>query len=319
MSRMKIGCILAMVILVFAGGIAYAVSNNQDKVKSETETKVIVPQSAPVLPPTSPVPTSVPTPTPPPPTPPPPTPPSLSSMPPEFFLDSDGDGFNDWFEANIAKTDPFIPNNRYIVLFLGEPKEPAEFPLRDNKIKEAEFFKQEGVPSENIFLLLYEDSTGPNLRKTIEKIAEKSTDNDIVFISLHAHSTPGGVKEIPYASINDWLNKVKAKVVIVHIIACGSESALPVLKDGPYPRIVFIWYGEFFSALGIGPVGKYSVEVDTKYGNSDGYVSLKEISSWHENDWKFVSPMALETGVGIPTMLDSSNISSKIYLTDYTP
>lgn len=285
------------VFLVLTLILVTLVSCSQPPVATPTETPTATetPEPTPEL---TPAPTETPKPTP------MPTP----------LPDSDGDGFNDWFEENVAGYDSSIPNNRYIILYLGMLRFEEELPLVGYTIRQAEFFEKEGVPAENITLLLQKEATGPNLQRAIEEIATKADKDDIVFISLHAHSGKGNLGGIPYTSIDDWIDEIEARVVIIHIIACESETALPVLEEGPCPRIVLIWYGEFMSALGMIP--EYNIEADTKYGNGDGYVSLKEISSWMENDWKWQSPLALQTGKGIPKMLDSSNVASQIYLTD---
>jgi len=236
---------------------------------------------------------------------------------PDLSLDTDGDGFSDWFEENIAHYNPNIPNDRYVILLSNNEDSLAEYTRRT-----ANFLIEKGrIPAENIILLLQEEATNPNLQKAIGEIAAKADKNDIVLISLGAHGNKDFICcydiATPYASIDGWIDKIEAKVVIVRIIACESESALPALKDSPCPRILFIWYGEFMAAIGVMP--KYNIEADTEYGNGDGYVSLKELSNWHENDWKFYSAMAEKSGKGIPTMLDESNIAPEIYLTDYTP
>jgi hypothetical protein len=279
-----------------------------------------------------------------------PTPPPTPSPP-----DSDGDGFNDWFEVNVAGYDPNVPNDRYIILYYRMLDQPGLVPYEiDNPTK---FFIEKGkVPPENIIGLAQEGANAITLKNAIEQVAEKADENDIVFLSIQTHgytiaSFSSGDENISsliymdksYAMIDEWLDKINAKVVVVQILACGYERALPPLKDGPCPRIVFVpSAGEFFSALGeyqyVNPLPqgtKYEemrmyflknfITVDTKYGNGDGYVSVGEIGNWIDNDPKWgpdwgelhEKGRSFVEAEGYSKMSDTSSIASKIYLTDY--
>lgn len=251
-----------------------------------------------------------------------------SSPPPELFLDSDGDGFNDWFETNIAGYDPNVPNDRYVIIFNWVEDDPdPEQQLASIKASYEFWTETEQVPPENVVLLTTaETATSSCLENAIKQVAEKSDENDVVLLMISTHAwtiqgfTPSHHLADGYALIDSWLDKINAMVVIASTTSCNAEVSLPVWNNGPCPRIIFLMYGGFMSALGCGPIGLESnIEVDTMYGNGDGYVSLEEIHNWYENDWKFQSPMAEESGEGIPTMLDESNIASEIYLSDYIP
>jgi len=270
--------------------------------------------------------------------------PPKSSLPPEFFLDSDGDGFNDWFETNIAGYNPSVPNDRYIILFSRFDEDPGTYEYSIDK--PYQFFTERGkILPENIIRLYSEEATGPNLKNAIGQVAKKSDQDDIVFLKIDTHgytiaSFSSGDKNISswdymdksYTMIDEWLDKIKAKAVIVTIMACGCERALPLLKDGSCPRIVFAHSGgEFIGGLGEDP--EYAITADTKYGNGDGYVSVGEISNWIDNDPKWGPDGGIyetmeeryEKGRshleanGYSKMSDTSNIAYQIYLTDYTP
>ena len=266
--------------------------------------------------------------------------PSEPSMPPEFFLDSDGDGFNDWFETNIAGYDPNVPNNRYVISYVrfADPAKSLDAVLNveDTLIPTYQFFTEKGkVPPENIIGLYEEEASDESFRDAIYQVAEKSNENDIVFISIQCHghflgNLLGSARGDN--TLDEWLDKINAKVVVITIMACGCEHALPRLKDGSCPRIVFIYSArEFIGGLGEDP--DYAIAADTKYGNGDGYVSVGEIGNWIDNDpmwgpdWGIYETMEeryekgrshLEAN-GYSKMSDTSNVADQIYLTDYTP
>ena len=244
--------------------------------------------------------------------------------PSETLLDSDGDGMSNWFEENIAGYDPNIPNDRFIIIyfcFANDPNFSGE--ITDSYY---DFFVEKGhIPPENIVLLKKEEANATNLRGAIEKIASKSDENDIVFLFLNGHGGEGGIeKDVKYTALDGWLDQIEAKAVITTIMACGCENALPILKDGTCPRIVFVQSaGEFIGALGSD--NEYFTTVDTEYGNGDSYISLGEIGNWLDNDpmWGPDWGELYENGRShleansYSKMSDTSNLADQIYLTDY--
>ena len=267
-----------------------------------------------------------------------------STSDPSFYLDSDGDGMNDWFEENVAGYDSTIPSNRYVILFSRFDEDPGIYAY--NIDEPYQFFTERGkIPSENIIRLYSEEATGPNLKNAIELVAKESDQNDIVFLSIDTHgytisSFSSGDENISswtymdksYTMIDEWLDKINAKVVVVKIMACGCERALPLMKDGPCPRIVFVQSaGEFGGMLGENP--EYAFAADTKYGDNNGYVSIKEIADvldydpFWGGDWGrlyqtydelYAKGRSFVEAEGYSKMSDASNIASKIYLTDYS-
>jgi len=269
------------------------------------------------------------------------------------LLDSDGDGMSDWFEGNIAKTDPLVRNDRYLILFDGH----AESDNMEGLVEETRnFWVEKGkVPSENVVMVKVEASpekknTGVELEEAIYQVAEKADENDIVFLGISGHGYvisnfvteedagkfgPEGSyiyiedgqlyhENGGYILLDEWIDKINAKAVVVRIMACGCKAALSVLKDGPCPRIIFVHSaGEFTGALGEFP--DYAVAADTKYGNGDGYVSVGEISNWIDNDpmwgpdWGelYQEGRSHLEAEGYSKMSDTSGIAYEIYLTDY--
>lgn len=260
----------------------------------------------------------------------PPEPPK-PSLPPEFFLDSDGDGFNDWFETNIAHYNPSIPNDRYIIVFHWFDDSPHGF---DEVIKEQyDFFvKNEKIPPENIIQLTNgETATATNFENAIDRVAAKADRNDLVFIQITTHAytiggfSPSGNMVEAYQMIDSWLDKINAMAVIITVTSCLSEKSDYPLFSGSCPRVVYTWScGEFVGALGKYP--DYAEVADRKYGNGNGYVSLDEIGNWIDNDPKWGPDWAElhENGrghlqaLGWSKVTDNSNIASRIYFTDFS-
>jgi len=228
------------------------------------------------------------------------------------LIDSDNDGFSDWFEENIAGYDPNIPNDRYIILYFRILEDPGSIPYAIEKPTKF-FIKKGGVPLENIITLAQEEAYDTNLQNAIEQIAEKSDKNDIVFLKIGTHGTSGGFSgNVKYTLLDEWLDQIEAKVVIVVIMACHSEAALPILKEGGCPRIVYAHTsGEFIGTLGNDL--RYSAIADGQYGNGDGYVSIKEVESY----LTFHIAPAPKPTWGFIQGTDTSNIADQIYLTDY--
>jgi len=260
---------------------------------------------------------------------------------PSFYLDSDGDGMNDWFEENVAGYDSTIPNNRYVILFSRFDEDPGIYAYDIDE--PYQFFTERGkIPSENIIRLYSEEATGPNLKNATEQVAKKADENDIVFLYIQTHgytiasfsaseNNPSGDMIKSYQMIDQWLDEINAKVVIVTIMACGSTEFSFPLKDGPCPRIVFVnSAGEFIGMLG--EIPEYAFAADTKYGDNNGYVSIKEIADvldydpfwggdrgrlYQTYDELYAKGRSFVEAEGCSKMSDTSNIASKIYLTDY--
>jgi hypothetical protein len=267
--------------------------------------------------------------------------PAESGIPPEILVDTDGDGFNDWFETNIAGYHPNTPNERYFILFLGPPGPRDLDPQRDANDAinlPAQFLIEKGeVPPENIFKLAQEEATASALQDAIEQIGEKSDKNDIVYLDIAAHG-PGTIGVTPldvgfcaadgyikYVELNEWLNQIEAKVLILSISSCGDELAVPVLEEGPCPRIIYLHAGGGWFLHMLGLNADYSQEITTYYSN-DPYISIGEaadclddqrvyLSGWNitreRKNAKRIATYKRESGYQVP---DESKV--KILVTD---
>ena len=271
-------------------------------------------------------------------------------IPPEILVDTDRDGFSDWFEENIAGYDPAVPNNRYFLYCEYLPEIEKESDIAFNLTWRV-LVEENGVPSQNIIRLTGEKATRSNLQKAIEEIAVKADDNDIALIGLLGHGGYDSITccydgNILYSEIDEWLDEIRAKVVIVQVNACKSECAAETLKDGPCPRIVL--------AGGFSMEGFYNEEVANKYqwlptyndygydnpdpaldyndiffgfadkmGNRDGYVSLGEFikvlkmdveARWRQEEWNKITDYPWWD-----VARDESGIADRIYLVEHSP
>ena len=250
-----------------------------------------------------------------------PAPPAEPSVEPNL-PDTDSDGFSDWFEMNITGYDPNVSNDRYFLYceYLPETEKESniEFDLTWRILVE-----ENEVPAQNIIRLTGEKATRSNLQNAIEQIAKKADENDIVFVRFLGHGGCNGIvcccdSTIGYSLLDEWLDEIRAKVVIVDVIACKCECAASILKEGSCPRIVLT--GGF-------SIGFYNKETADKYpwmptyadygwnnpdpaldyydiffgfadkitGNGDGYVSIGEFikllkedvkNRWKTEEWK---------------------------------
>lgn len=179
---------------------------------------------------------------------------------PVELIDSDGDGFSDDFEINIAGTDPLIPNNRYALLFKASHNittvpesiiEKHNWPYREEE-EMIEFLLNARVSPENIVSLFFLEATKRNLIAELERLSQKITENDIFIFSIMAHGDNEAfyphrqgltadkinyiskaevfdqrrgeiIEAFPYPELNQHLEKIKARTTIVYIRACGSE------------------------------------------------------------------------------------------------
>jgi hypothetical protein len=270
--------------------------------------------------------------------------------PTEPEIDSDGDGFSDQFEENIASYDPNVSNDRYFIYCEYLPEEEKESNIKFSLTWQI-LVDENKVPSKNIIRLAGEKATRSNLQEAIEEIAAKADDNDIVFVRLLGHGGYNSIAcccdgNILYSVFDEWLDKIRAKVVISQISGCKSECAAEILKDGLCPRIVLTG--------GFSMEGFYNKETADKYPwmttyadygynnpapaldyndiffgfadkmeNRDGYVSLGEFikvlktdveARWHQEEWNKITDYPWWDAVQ-----DESGIADRIYLIEHSP
>lgn len=240
------------------------------------------------------------------------------------IIDSDKDGFNDWFETNIAKTDPNTPNDRYVIVFhyIADDGEGVNFD--DATQEESDFLTKKGkIPAENIVGLSNETTaTKENLEKAIDQVAAKSDANDLVLLQISCHGyqiarIADSTSMIEgFELINQWLNKITAKAIIITVAACGADEFDYPLKEGSCPRIVYTWIDTSMFAYALGWTPAYSEAADSRAidSNANGYSSMTEISDWLLERYCRRDPAWRE----LISLSDTSNIASQTYFTDVT-
>lgn len=175
---------------------------------------------------------------------------------PALIVDSDGDGYSDEFEIKVAKTDPLIPNERYALLINALLAEPFNF-------AEKEMYKflteKEKVPSENIVRLLGLEATVQNLEETLNQFAERIDENDIFLLSISTHGVAEGLVFYRQGSTEEWktappereksitfgywlldqyLDKIKARAMVIMITACATEEGTLYNNLGDNSRVI---------------------------------------------------------------------------------
>lgn len=256
-------------------------------------------------------------------------------------VDSDGDGRNDWFETNIAGTDPQVYNARFVILVYVDRSKTHDAPISNSnslqRVKQPlmEFFvEKEKIPAENVFLLVgnWEDGATPsNFEEAVSRVAQRSDAESLVFVFLSGHGggdppvmwfADGKGYEVGdslrYTEIGEVLNEIECKEMLVGVFSCARERALePLARGALYPRAVVYAAREIIGAMGE-DIRFFSIS-DVIYGNGDGYVSLAEAADFLINDFNLVGGGGEKPFPPEKIMSDESNIAPTIYLGDYIP
>jgi len=107
----------------------------------------------------------------------------------------------------------------------------------------------------------------------VNELKSKTTPNDVVLILLSGHGSLEGFQfadgVVRYSRINETLNGLKYKVMIIHSNACNASIAQPRYMSGK--NRIFTNPGFEFPSM----FPEYMKEADL-YGNKDGYCSLRE-------------------------------------------
>jgi len=191
--------------------------------------------------------------------------------------DLDDDGFTNEFEVNFSFTDPFICNDRYIILAYS--KDLSSY-LKANINAVKEFLASRSYYKMNIYELCDENVTYQDFRKAIDDISSKSDENDMLFFFFVGHGERNRIffsdRDVDYEGIGRELARVKSKVQICIIDACYSGSAIEHLESEN--RIIITscrgdeksYEGMFFHSF-------FSVMQNRSYDkNGDGYCSVLE-------------------------------------------
>ncbi len=266
-------------------------------------------------------------------------------------IDSDNDGFSNKFEEQMELYDLDVPNDRYLLFCEYLPETEKELNIRFDLAYRI-LTEENGVLAQNITRLTGEKATRSNLQNAIEQIAEKADENDVVYMEFIGHGSCSAVaccsdNGISYSVLDEWLDEIEAKVVIVEISACKSECAASILEEGSCPRVVltggfsmegfynketadkypqlptYADYGYDNPDLALDYYDMFFGFADKMTGNGDGYVSIGEFVDLLKEDVENRSKTEeWKNTTGYPwwdTARDEYGIADEIYLIEHSP
>ncbi len=269
----------------------------------------------------------------------------LKSLSPEEFkkavsdlrildYDWDDDGMDNYFEKFVAKLPYNIKNSRYAIYiithneFRNEPNPhliPFE-PIKENGsyFNEIRYIlmKYKFKP-ENVKFIMGNNATKEGFESTILDIAQKVSNNDIVYIEMIGHGNVLGFYfntgqnddrsiegRMDYTTLDNIIDKIICERLILSVGACYADSpeVLDKLETGPCPRIVTT--EELFqytnSACGLWKKRLRDILLDMDM-NDDNYYSLKEVFEYRQKNFG-----------GSFGIRDKYNLLSNTYLGDAT-
>ena len=268
--------------------------------------------------------------------------PTATSVPaflsePSFYLDTDGDGMNDWFESNIAGTDPDVYNQRFVI-YAGVASSNGNrlcdtatnscviVPDADDKVAAdlREFFvEKESIPEDNVNLMIWTEATENNFVAAVDEVSAKSDSESLVYVFLHSHGSDNSIptmwfykenglefgsewgEEVSYSEVGALLNGINCKQMFVCVFSCAYEDAIEPLSQGSVsPRVVaYDGPAQVLQSLGYQGMAPHD-------GNQDGFVSVAEALSPPEN--------IVGTAPHHASHSDPFNIANSFYFGDYT-
>lgn len=299
--------------------------------------------------------------------------------------DYDQDGLSNAFEVNVGKTDPSVPNDCYVLIFdsFGVDRW-AKISLNWTH----DFFAGIAeIPPENIIELFCLEATDEKLERALEQLSEEVDENDLFILSITAHGEkerdeaadrPGflaykeGVTEpmedgidertakgvaFPYWRLDEYLDRISARGMIVMITACGSQDPQIFNALSEEGRVIMTQdtahWAEFLEALGYEITPEVSFRyvfledpgfwrelrprdewVKKRYGsmsevfhaideNGNGYISVGEALAWVHSlnigAFELAKEEEPETSSTNPCTLENPSFAFELYLSDYTP
>jgi hypothetical protein len=172
--------------------------------------------------------------------------------------DLDDDRMNNEFEwLNRTEIgglyDPFIKNDRYVIVLdsgFNENISPSPAALQWQNLIDYFFIEKQKILPQNLIKLYYKDATYSNLENSIFKVADMADNNDFVFVILEGHGSRKvlALRKGPdyhrwsdfiyYENLDTYLDKIRAKVVVVGNDACFSNYSQGLMSKGSCPRIL---------------------------------------------------------------------------------
>jgi len=224
--------------------------------------------------------------------------------------DIDKDRMSNYFEKVIAGLPWDIRNERYaLLLYTGDDTSILSTAgIKKFLIEDMKFMSQ------NIVYLQGSNATFENFKSAILQWENKINENDIVYISLSGHGSPGifyfADKGVRYEEIDKYLDKLKPMKMLVVVGACFVETAVEPLKEGPSPRIFFTNDDIYFTQTSKNfPRGFYAPEPKGFDLDGNGYASLAEIL-------KVIDDIMVKYHGFRPIISDPYNLAPKFYLGD---
>ena len=180
------------------------------------------------------------------------------------------------------------------------------------------------LPPENLYDLSNQKNNSEIFTEAIDDISKKTDVNDIVFIHLGGHGDKGRFqfkedeKVVSYQWMNEKLEKINSKFMIVNVASCYSGSAIEYLESNN--RII----GTVCSADELGTFGwsanilkAFSNPMADKNGNH--FVSIGEAHDWAQSENTIYDPLDPDNpGKNHhPQISDLSNLGQTTYLVEY--
>jgi hypothetical protein len=248
---------------------------------------------------------------------------------PEKGPSRDGDIFSDKFEEQFGNQynhlNPDVYNGAYAILVNRRPSNYISLTTQKK------FLIGAGYKPEDIKIVA--DFTRDSVKQAIDNISKKANENDIVMINVGAdgngeifYKFKPEVEPIKFTELSDWLSEIKTTEIII-LDTCYSGAAIPFLKDGKNPRVIYTqtasdqngWGNEFAEKFYISQ--GMSVTSNVLYGSlriadysGDGYVSVGESGKYASIK---TAKLTDEKGLPIrPQMSDESGIADYLFIAE---
>ena len=158
--------------------------------------------------------------------------------------DEDGDGMANWWEQNVARLDPEVPNHRYYVQLMSTPLSNV------NETANREFWVERERLDPERYIVRY-SVTRVQFEGIMEQLALEVTNEDLVYLYLKTHGNGAGNTTgeptlcfanesypeqadkcgeiLTYQELNRYLERISARYMAVVYSSCAGTDAVPLL------------------------------------------------------------------------------------------